>query len=143
VTLNSKLGVRLEASAATELPMVEDTIASAVQEQTEGEERGYTQEFEDYNGNDARTMSPRRSIAELEKVGSEARAALEEQARALQSGLLALLERVDKVKEEHQKLEAENRFLQEYIGSLMATSKITGTGPSSKRNSRSGMGRVK
>ena len=36
------------------------------------------------------------------------------QAKALQSGLLALLERVDKVKEEHQKLEAENRFLQEY-----------------------------
>ena len=87
------------------------------------------------------------------------------QAKALQSGLLALLERVDKVKEEHEKLEAENRFLQEYatpnlsvvfgpchsqygsssryIGSLMATSKITGPGPSGNRNSRSGMGRVK
>ena len=36
------------------------------------------------------------------------------QAKALQSGLIALLDRVDKVKEEHDKLEAENRFLQEY-----------------------------
>lgn len=77
------------------------------------------------------------------------------QAKTLQSGLLALLDRVDKVREEHDKLEGENRFLQEYdhhrasqlsftlvktyyqepftniiivryIGSLMATSKITG-----------------
>lgn len=73
--------MRLETSAAEELLMVKDgTMVGAVQEQTEGEARGYTQELEDYNENDARTMSPRRSIAELEKVGSEARAALEEYA---------------------------------------------------------------
>lgn len=36
------------------------------------------------------------------------------QAKTLQSGLLALLDRVDKVREEHDKLEGENRFLQEY-----------------------------
>ncbi|RPB20810.1 hypothetical protein L211DRAFT_791555 [Terfezia boudieri ATCC MYA-4762] len=107
------------------------------------ETRGRKQEYEEYDEEDARTMSPRRSIAELEQIGSEAKALLEEQAKALQSGLLALLERVDKVKEEHEKLEAENRFLQEYIGSLMATSKITGPSPSGNRNSRSGMGRVK
>ena len=133
------IGVRLEASAATEIPMVKNstvsTMAGALHEQNEGEAREYTEEFEDYNENDARTMSPRRSVTELDKVGSEAKAALEEyirlrpifpmatpllnsssrQAKALQSGLLALLERVDKVKEEHQKLEAENRFLQEYV----------------------------
>lgn len=112
-------------------------------EHSEMETRGRTQEYEEYDEEDARAMSPRRSIAELEQIGSEAKALLEEQAKALQSGLLALLERVDKVKEEHEKLEAENRFLQEYIGSLMATSKITGPGPSGNRNSRSGMGRVK
>ncbi|KAI5797402.1 hypothetical protein DFH27DRAFT_101680 [Peziza echinospora] len=59
----------------------------------------------------------------------EAKAILEEQSKALQSGLIALLDRVDKVKEEHDKLETENQFLQEYIGSLMATSKITGSAP--------------
>lgn len=36
------------------------------------------------------------------------------QAQTLQSGLLALLDRVEKVREEHDKLEGENRFLQEY-----------------------------
>ncbi|KAF8427441.1 hypothetical protein EV426DRAFT_699264 [Tirmania nivea] len=110
---------------------------------SEMETRGRKQDYEEYDEEDARAMSPRRSIAELEQIGSEAKALLEEQAKALQSGLLALLERVDKVKEEHEKLEAENQFLQEYIGSLMATSKITGPGPSGNRNSRSGMGRVK
>ena len=78
------LGVRLDTSAPTELPMVKDgTMAGAVYEETEGEAREYTKEFEDYHENDARTMSPRRSIAELEIVGSEARAALEEYASGL------------------------------------------------------------
>lgn len=66
---------------------------------------------------------------------TQRRAMLEEQGRALQSSLLALLERVDKVKDEHDKLDAENKFLQEYIGSLMQTSKITG-GSQGKRNSK-------
>lgn len=72
-------GVRLEASAATEITMVKNsTIAGALHEQTEGDAREYAEEFEDYNENDARTMSPRRSVTELDKVGSEAKAALEE-----------------------------------------------------------------
>lgn len=100
------------------------------------------------------------------------------QARTLQSGLLALLDRVDKVREEHDKLEGENKILQEcvsspphllsvtrygtlhegpipstfvsfastypanmpspryrYIGSLMATSRITGTSSSNRKSS--------
>ncbi|KAA8910757.1 hypothetical protein FN846DRAFT_505962 [Sphaerosporella brunnea] len=76
---------------------------------------------------DPRNMSPRRDSEELDQLGAETKARLEAQAQSLQSGLLALLERVDKVREEHDKLEGENRFLQEYIGSLMATSKITGS----------------
>lgn len=80
---------------------------------------------------DPRNMSPRRDSEELDQLGAETKARLQAQAQSLQSGLLALLERVDKVREEHDKLEGENRFLQEYIGSLMATSKITG----SSRNS--------
>lgn len=49
------------------------------------------------------------------------------QAKLLQESLLALLDRVDKVREEHDKLEGENKFLQDYIGHLMQTSKITGS----------------
>jgi hypothetical protein len=36
------------------------------------------------------------------------------QAETLQSGLRALLDRVEQVREEHDRLEGENRFLQEY-----------------------------
>jgi len=98
----------------------------------------------EFDEEDARRMSPRRNSEELERIGTEARAVLEEQAKSLQSGLLALIDRVDKVKEEHDKLEGENRFLQEYIGSLMATSKITasGSGSSGTGGSRNS-GRVK
>jgi short coiled-coil protein len=58
----------------------------------------------------------------------------------LQESLLALLDRVDKVREEHDKLEGENKFLQDYIGHLMQTSKITGSGGI---KSSSGVGRTK
>ncbi|KAI5785911.1 hypothetical protein EDC01DRAFT_722780 [Geopyxis carbonaria] len=87
---------------------------------------------------DPRNMSPRRNSDELDQLGAETKARLEEQAKSLQSGLLALLDRVDKVRAEHDKLEGENRFLQEYIGSLMATSKITGSASKSNRNRNSG-----
>jgi len=131
----------VKAPTTTEPPMESDKIRGSLLKGAEGQARVLPKTFDEYDEDDARAMSPRRSAAELEIIGSEAKALLEKQARDLQSGLLDLLERVDKVKEEHQKLEAENRFLQEYIGSLMATSKITG--PSSHRSSRSGMGRVK
>ncbi|KAL7266134.1 hypothetical protein RUND412_011332 [Rhizina undulata] len=121
-----------------------DQPPAVVQEQTvivsraDGDitERGRTPTVirEEYGEEDARSMSPRRNSEEIERLGSEAKAMLEQQAQALQSGLLALLDRVEKVREEHDKLEDENRFLQEYIGSLMATSKITGGGSGSGGN---------
>lgn len=40
------------------------------------------------------------------------------QAKALQSSLQALAERIEAVKSDHDKLESENRFLQDYIGGL-------------------------
>ena len=46
---------------------------------------------------------------------------LDSQARTLQSSLQALAERIDEVKEDHDKLESENRFLQDYIGGLTKT----------------------
>lgn len=46
---------------------------------------------------------------------------LSSQARTLQSSLAALAERIDEVKSDHDKLESENRFLQDYIGGLTRT----------------------
>lgn len=43
------------------------------------------------------------------------------QARNLQSSLAALAEKIDEVKSDHDKLENENRFLQDYIGGLTRT----------------------
>lgn len=80
------------------------------------------------------------------------------QAQTLQSGLRALLDRVEKVREEHDRLEGENRFLQEYdylfnnsrvnlailtvairyIGSLVATSNR----PASGARGRNSGGRI-
>lgn len=53
-----------------------------------------------------------------------------DQAKALQASLLDIVERVETIKSEHEKLEGGNRFLQSYIGELMQTSKITSTGAS-------------
>ena len=38
---------------------------------------------------------------------------------------MTILSRIEAVKEEHDKLDNNNKFLQKYIGDLMATSKIT------------------
>ncbi len=43
------------------------------------------------------------------------------QARTLQSSLAALAEKIDEVKQDHDKLEGENKFLQDYIGGLTRT----------------------
>ncbi|CAI6339701.1 unnamed protein product [Periconia digitata] len=93
---------------------------------------------EEYDDGDARTMSPRRSSEEIEKMGQEARQALIDpwtprltfarQAKQLQASLLEIVDRVEIVKSEHEKLEGGNKFLQSYIGELMQTSKITSTG---------------
>jgi len=47
-------------------------------------------------------------------------------AKQLQESLMTILSRIEAVKEEHDKLDKNNKFLQTYIGDLMATSKITG-----------------
>ena len=91
-----------------------------------------------YPPDDARAMSPRRSSADVEKLSEGARLHLKEcvrpkestvvwltrlssQALTLQSSLAALAERIDEVKSDHDKLESENKFLQDYIGGLTRT----------------------
>lgn len=60
------------------------------------------------------------------------------QAKTLQLSLQALAQRIEEVKNDHDKLESENRYLQDYIGSLTQTiskSEITSTtGGKSKKN---------
>lgn len=98
---------------------------------------------EEYDDNDARTMSPRRSSEEIERMGQGARQALIEQAKALQASLLEIVDRVEIVRTEHEKLEGGNRFLQSYIGELMQTSKITSTGAAKGSKAKGkGKGRV-
>ncbi|KAF2813135.1 uncharacterized protein BDZ99DRAFT_382396 [Mytilinidion resinicola] len=95
---------------------------------------------EEYDESDARTMSPRRSSEEIEKMGQEARQALIEQAKALQASLLEIVDRVEVVRSEHEKLEGGNKFLQSYIGELMQTSKITSSGAAKSKGK--GKGRI-
>jgi hypothetical protein len=66
----------------------------------------------DLDEDDVRTMSPRRNSAEVDKLGEEARKDLIEQAKVLQMSLQAIVERVETVKSEHEKLEGGNKFLQ-------------------------------
>jgi hypothetical protein len=54
-------------------------------------------------------------------------------AKVLHDSLLEIFNRIEAVKEEHDKLDSNNKFLQKYIGDLMSTSKITSTGPNNKR----------
>ena len=49
-------------------------------------------------------------------------------ALALQNSLIMIFNRIEAVKEEHDKLDNNNKFLQKYIGDLMSTSKITAGG---------------
>lgn len=69
----------------------------------------------DLDENDVRTMSPRRNSAEVELLGEEARKDLIEQAKVLQMSLQAIVDRVETVKSEHEKLEGGNKFLQSYV----------------------------
>jgi len=88
---------------------------------------------EEYGPGDARTMSPRRTSEEVDRLGESARQALIQQAKELQDSLLQIVDKVESVKTEHEKLEGGNRFLQSYIGELMQTSKITATGSSKSK----------
>ncbi|TVY40976.1 hypothetical protein LOCC1_G003559 [Lachnellula occidentalis] len=86
-----------------------------------------------FDEDDARAMSPRRSEQDLEKMGQDARAQLNEHAKILQKSLLEIFNRIEAVKEEHDKLDNNNKFLQKYIGDLMSTSKITASGASGRK----------
>jgi len=57
-------------------------------------------------------------------VGEEKTCALRKEAKTMQDGLAAILERILKVKGEYERLEGENKFLQDYIGNLMSASKM-------------------
>ncbi|KAK4555825.1 hypothetical protein LTR86_007045 [Recurvomyces mirabilis] len=85
---------------------------------------------------DVRAMSPRRNSEEVARLSERARQDLIEQANTLQTSLQAIVDRVEEVKSEHEKLEGGNKFLQSYIGELMATSKITASSSSKRGKGR-------
>jgi short coiled-coil protein len=70
---------------------------------------------EEIDDGDVRAMSPRRSHDEVDRLGEKARQDLMEQARVLQTSLQAIVDRVEEVKTEHEKLEGGNKFLQSYV----------------------------
>ncbi|KAM7184706.1 putative coiled-coil protein (DUF2205) domain containing protein [Naviculisporaceae sp. PSN 640] len=82
---------------------------------------------------DVRSMSPRRTSQDIEALGKQAREELQRHAKALQDSLINLFNRIEAVKEEHNKLDSNNKFLQKYIGDLMTTSKITASSSRSKK----------
>jgi len=82
---------------------------------------------------DVRSMSPRRTTEDIETLGKAAREELQRHAKALQDSLLILFDRIEAVKEEHDKLDNNNKFLQKYIGDLMTTGKFTTTGTKAKK----------
>jgi len=88
---------------------------------------------ETFDEDDARAMSPRRNSEDVEKMSQDARAELSQHAKHLHESLLEIFNRIEAVKEEHDKLDSNNKFLQKYIGDLMSTSKITATGGSSRK----------
>lgn len=51
---------------------------------------------------------------------------------------MEIMDRVDSVKNEHEKIEGGNRFLQSYIGELITTSKITTATASKPKKGRTG-----
>jgi len=65
-----------------------------------------------FEEDDVRAMSPRRSSQEVDRLGEAARRDLVEQAKELQTSLQAIIDRVETVKTEHEKLEGGNKFLQ-------------------------------
>ncbi|KAH7312639.1 hypothetical protein B0I35DRAFT_59862 [Stachybotrys elegans] len=87
----------------------------------------------DFGPDDVRSMSPRRSSEDIDKMGKEAREELRRHAKALQDSLLTIFNRIEAVREEHDKLDSNNKFLQKYIGDLMSTSKITASSSRGKK----------
>lgn len=106
----------------------------------------------EFGPDDVRAMSPRRTSEDIDKMGKEAREELRRwvaqlptsgekmlanpdhrHAKALQESLIAIFNRIEAVREEHDKLDSNNKFLQKYIGDLMSTSKITAAGSRGKK----------
>ncbi|KAH7012008.1 hypothetical protein B0J12DRAFT_529816, partial [Macrophomina phaseolina] len=75
-------------------------------------------EDEDYDENDARRMSPRRTSEEIEKISQEARETLIEQTKTLQASFLDIVDRVELLRRENELLEGANGILQSYVASL-------------------------
>lgn len=46
---------------------------------------------------------------------------------------MVIVNRIEAVREEHDKLDSNNKFLQKYIGDLMSTSKITASSSRGKK----------
>lgn len=69
----------------------------------------------DFEDDDVRAMSPRRNSEEVDKLSEDARRDLIQQAEMLQTSLQAIVDRVETVKSEHEKLEGGNKFLQSYV----------------------------
>ncbi|KAK9238029.1 hypothetical protein V1525DRAFT_127069 [Lipomyces kononenkoae] len=62
-----------------------------------------------------------------DSLGQEKALAFRKEAKSMQDGLAAILERILEVKSEYERLEDENKFLQDYIGNLMSRSKMLTT----------------
>ena len=73
---------------------------------------------EEIQEGDVRSMSPRRSIAQVNALSEGARKDMIAQAKTLQSSLQAIVDKVEVVKSEHEKLEGGNKFLQSCVLSL-------------------------
>ncbi|POR34942.1 Uncharacterized protein TPAR_04836 [Tolypocladium paradoxum] len=86
-----------------------------------------------FGQDDVRAMSPRRTSEDIDKMGKEAREELRRHAKALQESLITIFNRIEAVREEHDKLDNNNKFLQKYIGDLMSTTKITASGSRGKK----------
>lgn len=71
-----------------------------------------------------RCPSPRRDNNDIERIGREKMALLHEEAVSLQENLGGIVDRLTVVRQEYERLAKENRWLQEYIGSLMATGNL-------------------
>lgn len=71
-----------------------------------------------------RCTSPRRDNSAIERIGREKVHVLRKEAQLMQDSLSDILDRIVKVKDDYDRLSSENKFLQDYIGNLMATSNI-------------------
>ncbi|KAG5973812.1 hypothetical protein E4U58_004145 [Claviceps cyperi] len=87
----------------------------------------------EFGPDDVRAMSPRRSSEDIDRMGKEAREELQRHAKLLQESLITIFNRIEAVREEHEKLDSNNKFLQKYIGDLMSSTKITATGSCGKK----------